>query len=280
MVSGACCAWKASCRCARFDARPCQFANKTGLHDSDAAYVHGTKRSCRYHHPRELMVALDLVKKQRESPDQRDQAYCCFIESLAAWGILDSLPLDANGTLQVTAPFCHDFFEVGEILVRSKVPETCKAQRIEVKGCDVRPQEFWWPAWEKWTEHHFSGRIALQLRQQDLVKETQGPAGLILAAHPEVTNGGPWIAILRHVLQSRVKGGRCVFATFYRQEAEACVQICSMQQVFAEIRENPFYAGRPSDEARPVRKELSMSRLAAVVQVGTFHRYAVILAPA
>ena len=108
---------------------------------------------------------------------------------------------------------------------------------------------------------------------------------------------------------------------------QACVQICSMQQVFAEIRENPcwhqvrriqwfdmenitlkgtwtscsywlytwpffwadengqlvasrFYAGRPSDEARPVRKELSMSRLAAVVQVGTFHRYAVILAPA
>lgn len=36
----------------------------------------------------------------------------------------------------------------------------------------------------------------------------------------QVTNGGPWIAILRHVLQSRVKGGRCVFATFYRQEAE------------------------------------------------------------
>ena len=68
---------EASCRCARFDARlswsvklstvsptwmlnaceqfdwislmrPCQFANKTGLHDSDAAYVHGTKRSCRW----------------------------------------------------------------------------------------------------------------------------------------------------------------------------------------------------------------------------------------
>ena len=36
----------------------------------------------------------------------------------------------------------------------------------------------------------------------------------------QVTNGGPWIAILQHVLQSRVKGGRCVFATFYRQEAE------------------------------------------------------------
>ena len=36
----------------------------------------------------------------------------------------------------------------------------------------------------------------------------------------QVTNGGPWIAILEHVLQSRVKGGRCVFATFYRQEAE------------------------------------------------------------
>ena len=56
---------------------------------------------------------------------------------------------------------------------------------------------------------------------QDLVKESQAAAGLILAAHPEVTNGGPWWPILRHVLQSRLPGGRCVFATFYRQEAEA-----------------------------------------------------------
>ena len=29
-----------------------------------------------------------------------------------AWGVLENLPLDAQGTLQVTAPFCHDFFEV------------------------------------------------------------------------------------------------------------------------------------------------------------------------
>lgn len=126
----------------------------------------------------------------------------------------------------------------------------------------MRPQDFWWAAWEKWTEHEFSGRITLQLRQQDLVQEPQPLAGLILAAHPEVTNGGPWLPILRHVLSSRSPKGRCVFATFYRQEAEACVQICHAQHVMAEIRENPFYAGRPADE------------------VGTFHRYAVIVAPA
>lgn len=47
------------------------------------------------------------------------------------------------------------------------------------------------------------------------------PAGLVLAAHPEVTNGGPWPAILRHVLRGRAPQGRVAFATFYRQEAEA-----------------------------------------------------------
>lgn len=215
--------------------------------------------------PRELLVAFDLVKKQRTSPDQRDQAYRCWIQSLAAWGVLENLPLDAQGTLQVTAPFCHDFFEAPHLLpfLASQILDRGRARRIEVQGCDVRPQDFWWGAWEKWTEHEFSGRITLQLRQQDLVQGPQPLAGLILAAHPEVTNGGPWLPILRHVLSSRRSpNGRCVFATFYRQEAEACVQICQAQQVMAEIRENPFYAGRPADE------------------VGTFHRYAVIVAPA
>ena len=56
-------------------------------------------------------MAADLVRKQREAPDQRDQAYRCFIESLAAWGVLEGLPLDHNGVLQVATPFCHDFFE-------------------------------------------------------------------------------------------------------------------------------------------------------------------------
>lgn len=214
--------------------------------------------------PRELLVARDLVQKQRAEPDQRDQAYQCWIQALAAWGVLEALPLDHRGALQVSAPFCHDFFEAPHLLpfLKSQILEKGKATRIEVEGCDVRPQEFWWSAWEKWTEHEFAGRIQLHLQQQDLVQSAQRPAGLILAAHPEVTNGGPWLPILRHVLASRAKGGRCVFATFYRQEAEACVQICRMEKVQAEIRENPFYAGRPADE------------------VGTFHRFAVLLEPA
>lgn len=46
-------------------------------------------------------MAADLVRKQRTTPDQRDLAYRSFIESLAAWGVLDQLPLDHNGVLQV-----------------------------------------------------------------------------------------------------------------------------------------------------------------------------------
>lgn len=214
-------------------------------------------------HP-DLAVAMDLAKKSQSTKDGRDGAYRRFMESLETWGFLAQLPLDAAGVLHVAAPFCHDFFEAPHLLpfLASRFLRPGGARALEVRGCDVREQSFWWGAWEKWAQHTFGGRVRLELKQQDLVLSAQPPSGLILAAHPEVTNGGPWLPILENVLRSRVKGARCVFATFFRQEAEAAAQICRSHGASCEIRENPFYAGRPADE------------------VGTFHRFMVILAPA
>ncbi|CAJ1448633.1 unnamed protein product [Effrenium voratum] len=213
------------------------------------------------------LVTADLARKQQTTPDQRDQAYRSLIQSLAAWGVLEDLPLD-NGVLHVNAPFCHDFFEAPLLLpflaARFLRPGS-GVRKLALRGCDVRSQDFWWPAWEQWAQRSFEGRVSLELRQQDLVVQQQAPAGLTLACHPEVTNGGPWLPILRHVLRSRALHGRCVFATFYRHEAEALEQaaaeICRAEGAAVEIRENPFYAGKSLDE------------------VGTFHRFAVILAP-
>jgi len=129
---------------------------------------------------------------------------------------------------------------------------------LTVHGCDVVDQPYWWNAWQTWAQHTFGGRIKVQLRQQDLAMELLPAAGLIIACHPEVTRGGPWPAILRNVLQSRKPGAACVFTTFYLQEAEATAQVCRLQGLACDIRENPFYAGQPD-------------------AVGTYHRYAVIV---
>eukprot|EP00931_Biecheleriopsis_adriatica_P002248 TRINITY_DN10294_c0_g1_i1.p1 TRINITY_DN10294_c0_g1~~TRINITY_DN10294_c0_g1_i1.p1 ORF type:complete len:269 (+),score=42.61 TRINITY_DN10294_c0_g1_i1:142-948(+) len=210
----------------------------------------------------DLELAKQIASRQQSSPDSREQAYLSLMKSLDAWGVLSRLPLDASGVLHFSAPFCHDFAEATMLLpfLSARVLGG-GASGIFATGCDVKDQPFWWRLWEQWTSHTLGPRVRLQLQQRDLERERPASAALIIAAHPEVTNGGPWPAILANVLRSRVASARCVITTFYRQEAEAAARICQAEGSACEIRENPFYAGHPPDE------------------VGTFHRFAVICAP-
>jgi len=156
----------------------------------------------------DLELVLNLTARQKASPDERDKAYLSFINALASWGVLDNLPKDASGILHVSAPFCHDFFEATLLLpfLSARELDSKRASSISATGSDIKDQPFWWRAWEQWVQHSFGGRVQLSLKQQDLEKEQPTPAGLIIAAHPEVTNGGPWPAILANVLRSRVPG--------------------------------------------------------------------------
>merc|ERR1711879_703847 len=70
---------------------------------------------------------------------------------------------------------------------------------------------------------------------------------------------GSWHKIIANVLQSRMPGAQCVFATFYSQEAESAALVCQSLGAACEIRENPYYTGQSKSI------------------VGTFFRYAVIL---
>lgn len=208
-----------------------------------------------------LDSTIHWVDRRRASPDQRDTAYGAFLQALAGWGCFEGLPTDAAGTLQVSAPFCQEFFEAPLLLpfLAQRLLGPGGAAGISAFGCDVQSQPFWWPAWEEWTAHSLGPQVRLELRQSDLAQEQPPPAGLILAVHPEVTKGGPWHSILRNVLQSRAPGAQCVFATFYASEAQETLKVCRALGAEGEIRENPHHAGRPADS------------------VGTFLRYAVIM---
>ncbi|CAE8670053.1 unnamed protein product, partial [Polarella glacialis] len=209
-----------------------------------------------------LESTLIWVRKRLASPDARDAAYQAMVMLLDKNGFFAGLPVDSSGVLVVSAPFCQEFSEAPLLLpfLSERVEGT--ATGIAVHGSDVNHQPYWWGSWEEWTRHTLGSRgVSLQLRKQDLEREQPQRAGLIIACHPEVTNGGPWLAILANVLKSRTPGARCAFTNFYRAEAEATARICRAEGASCQILENPFYAGRNPTE------------------VGTCHRFAVIVDP-
>lgn len=128
------------------------------------------------------------------------------------------------------------------------------AAGITVFGCDLEPQPGWWPTMQEWVSRNLGPSVQLSFAEQDLAQASLPPAGLILAVHPRATLFGPWYSILGNVLASRLPGARCVIATFFEVEALAVQEICRSLGARVDIRENPYYAGRPrSDEGTALR---------------------------
>eukprot|EP00933_Yihiella_yeosuensis_P014486 TRINITY_DN12976_c1_g2_i1.p1 TRINITY_DN12976_c1_g2~~TRINITY_DN12976_c1_g2_i1.p1 ORF type:complete len:287 (+),score=32.29 TRINITY_DN12976_c1_g2_i1:107-967(+) len=212
----------------------------------------------------QLALADSVASDNLKDPDNRSKAYMSMINALDSWGFFQNLPLDAAGTLHYSAPFCHDHFETILIVpfLVQRILDQGAARQMTMAGCDQNPQEPWWTAWREWTSRHFGHRgVSLDCFVRDLERLEPPKAGLIIAAHPETTNKGPWPTIIGNVLKSRVPGARLVFMNFYRQEAEATVEECRLHGAQAEIRENPYYAGTEK------------------YAVGTSYRYAVLVQP-
>jgi len=216
-----------------------------------------------------LQSTIAWAEKCLREPDARGKAYLAFLHALGDWGLLEGLPLDSSGVLQVGLPFCGGCSEAPlllSFLAERFLPFA--GEGIFVRGCDVDadPAAYWWPAWEEWAAHVLGPRgLRLEVQQQDLAQALLPNApGLILGVHPLVTGvdgEGPWRSILANVLASRAPGGRCIFATFYRSEAEKVQSMCQDLGVRCEIRESPHYASTPE---RTVATHL---RFAAIVDV-------------
>uniref|UniRef100_A0A7S4VP40 Uncharacterized protein n=1 Tax=Alexandrium monilatum TaxID=311494 RepID=A0A7S4VP40_9DINO len=201
----------------------------------------------------QLKGTLALVEHRRAEPALRERAYQALLEALAARGAFDGLPVDGAGCLDLALPFCGSCSEaplllsfLAERLLDGRGP----ASSIRAAGCDSDGEvlEAYGRRWEAWTAHALGPRVRLELRHRDLAAEALPAAGLILGVHPLVSGVGAeavWRRILANVLQARVPGGRCIFATFYDHEAQKVQRMCLELGSQSEIVENPFYQGYP-----------------------------------
>lgn len=203
-----------------------------------------------------LQSTQEWVARRLACPDERDGAYQAFLEAIASWGLLANLPLDSQGVLQVRLPFCGACTEAPLLFPflarRCRAPHG-PARGIAVHGADVdgTPARYWWPTWREWADHTLGPNFTIEVEQKDLaVQLMPADAGLILGVHPLVCGVGDecaaiWHRILANVLATRAPGAMCIFATFYRMEAERVQSVCAELGAASDILENPFYAGVP-----------------------------------
>lgn len=194
---------------------------------------------------------LAKLEQRRLNPTGRDTAYAAFLDALVAWGLLDRLPVDHRGVLRVNAPFCGAFSEVPLLLpfLSRRFVGEGRAAGLEVYGCDLEPQGVIWATMTEWARRAHDSKVRLQLEQCDLQAQGLPPAGLVIAIHPgpyiNPVDPGPWLQIISNVLRSCICGGRCIFACFFVEEAEAVKMICERLGVHAEVAESPYYQVDP-----------------------------------
>mmetsp|Transcript_31018 Transcript_31018/g.68529 ORF Transcript_31018/g.68529 Transcript_31018/m.68529 type:complete len:295 (-) Transcript_31018:10-894(-) len=198
-----------------------------------------------------LPEGLARVEQRRLAPTGRDNAYIGFLQAISSWGLLASLPLGSDGALHVNVPFCGGFSE-GPLLMPCLVEKLpiLRATSVTLRGSDLEASQLWWATQKEWVRRCLGSRARLEFSTKDLVKDPLPSAGLTLAVHPgpkieHEGTGGVWHQIVANVLQSRAPGGRCIFATFFIEEARALQRICQWCGVSTEVHENPYYGTRP-----------------------------------
>eukprot|EP00933_Yihiella_yeosuensis_P061559 TRINITY_DN6438_c0_g5_i1.p1 TRINITY_DN6438_c0_g5~~TRINITY_DN6438_c0_g5_i1.p1 ORF type:complete len:402 (-),score=80.67 TRINITY_DN6438_c0_g5_i1:132-1337(-) len=223
-----------------------------------------------------MSVRNHLANKVQEKDDYRRFAYEAFLKDIDRWGLLDGLPLNAEGKLHICLPFCGSLGETFVLLpylaqkLLTDAPGAPTELTVMGTEIDSHPESFWWPAWKAWTKHEpqLRGRVSLDFRRQDLSVETPPPpaAGLMLGVHPELLkaiamtqnlpDGGMdvqvkesslWHDIIANCLKGCAPGGRCIFATFFRAEAFAAKSILASFGLDAVIQENTHYTGIPTE---------------------------------
>lgn len=201
------------------------------------------------------MVAEGLVRveKRLANPTSRDAAYASFLRALDAWGYLDDLPLDASGTLRVNAPFSGGFSEAPLLMPFLAAKYLRHAggacTSVSVLATDLEASN-WWPTFREWTRRTQGPCARLDFAPWDLLARPLPPAALTLGVHPGPDLApwlqGPWQQIIRNVLTSRARGGRCIFASFYEHEVNGIGAVCQEVGARMEVRDNPYYLQDPT----------------------------------
>lgn len=160
-------------------------------------------------------------------------------------GHLSRLPMDSNGILQVSVPFCGRFQEYA--LLGSFLAEACLplpgVKGIRVLGTEFLDRYYYdWAVAQKWYREH-QPQLQLHLCVRDLAENPLPHAALTIGLHPEVTKGGCWFAIVGSVVRS-TRGGLCLFATFFEDEVQTVLNMIDMYKsegTTVEVVANPYY---------------------------------------
>jgi len=180
---------------------------------------------------------------------------CCYeefkgpfteiLQFLATQGLIQGLPLDSQGQLHVSVPFCGSFIECAILSqwLASNFLNKPLVRGVHVLGTELKTDEtHLWDLKERWVAETFPG-MQLTLKQTDLVVDALPEAGLTIGIHPEVTRGAPWDKIIANLLRS-TRGGVVLLAHFFQEEAQAAVDMCAAEGVECQVFENQYYSGR------------------------------------
>jgi len=190
-----------------------------------------------------------------EPMEKWGEPYGAMLRFLREAGCLEGLPLDGQGIMRVSVPFCAAFMEcrilvpfLAELLLGRPA-----VSGISVLGTDVTVfRGGKWPQKEKYASKKYPG-LQLRLRQSDLSREPLPDCALTIAVHPEATRDKLWGDILANIVRSTVQGGVIVIATYFEIEMEAVINFCKPMGICFNVYENPYYKTHPVDKSPSMR---------------------------
>jgi len=173
--------------------------------------------------------------------------YASMLDFLLQQGFLERLPVDEQGLLRVSVPFCAGFMEcplLPQFIFDNllKRPGVCGASILgtELKAIGGN----YWPKKERYVAKKFPG-VRLQLRLADLAQEALPPCSLCIGVHPEASRLGVWVDILSNVIRSTRPGGLVVFACYFDVEVKATLAVSEPLGLSFQVFENPYYKLHP-----------------------------------
>eukprot|EP00927_Polykrikos_kofoidii_P037210 TRINITY_DN31376_c0_g1_i1.p1 TRINITY_DN31376_c0_g1~~TRINITY_DN31376_c0_g1_i1.p1 ORF type:complete len:374 (-),score=55.32 TRINITY_DN31376_c0_g1_i1:129-1250(-) len=183
--------------------------------------------------------------------------YVAILELLENRGILGKLPVDEDGILQVSIPFCGRFHEHG--VLANFLSKQCSSLE-GVVGANILATEVIdsysldWAVASRWCKRMHSD-VTLETSVHDLSADSLPEASLVVGIHPEVTKGGGWFRIIGSILQSGRKG-LCLFTTFFDFEMKTLLNMVDMykeEDAIVEVVENPYYDNHEKPQFPPMR---------------------------
>ncbi|CAE7816540.1 hypothetical protein AK812_SmicGene37479 [Symbiodinium microadriaticum] len=176
-----------------------------------------------------------------------------MLRVVEALGVLESLQLDAHGTLRVALPFCGSMQEL-PILAHFLATRCSGRQgvaKISILASDVQdwaPLGGYWKQKETYVKRWYP-HMDLKFCQLDLHALRHPPSSLTFAFHPECTvHRDLWRRILHNVISASAV---CIVCTFNDEERKVVLGVCQDLGRQAQCQRNPYYANSKQNGTTP-----------------------------